>query len=84
MRGYPKNPMQLTKRDYDNLLTMPEFAEKAKADLVAISKIDDSKAIQEIGTEENPLQKQIDNPLPTWKKAGFASKAELVSMASIG
>lgn len=32
MRGYPNGP--LTKRDYENLLAMPEHADRARADLV--------------------------------------------------
>ena len=31
MRGYPNGP--LTKRDYENLLSMPEYAKQAKEDL---------------------------------------------------
>jgi hypothetical protein len=82
MKGYPKSSSGLTKQDYENLLSMPEHAEKAKADLDRLTKIDDAKAAQEIGTEEKPQQKQIDNPLPAWKRMGFASKAALASMTS--
>ncbi len=41
MRGYPNGP--LTKRDYENLLTMPEYEKRAKADLAKLAAIDDSK-----------------------------------------
>ena len=82
MKGYPKSSSGLTKRDYENLLSMPEHAEKAKSDLDRLAKIDDAKATQEVGTEEKPQQKEINNPLPAWKRAGFPSKATLASMAS--
>jgi hypothetical protein len=80
MIGYPKNT-QLTKVDYENLLSMPEHAGKAAKDLKALAEVDDSKITVDEGTSEKPNLKQIDNPLPTWKKAGFRSKVEMLTIA---
>ena len=75
MRGYPDGP--LTKRDYENLLSMPEHADRARADLVRLSTVDDSKVTIDQGTAEAPKIVQINNPLPTWKRIGFKDQAEL-------
>lgn len=72
MIGYPKG--DLTKQDFDNLLSMPKFAEKAKVDLERLAAVDDSKVVMEIGTAKKSISKQIDNPFPAWKRAGFESK----------
>jgi len=82
MRGYPKGP--LTKRDYENLLAMPEHAEKAKADLARLAETDDSKITVDQGTEESPKLMEIDNPMPIWKRAGFKDKDELLKLAETG
>lgn len=81
MRGYPNGP--LTKRDYENLLAMPEHAEKAKADLARLAETDDSKITVEQGTEKSSKLVEIDNPLPAWKRAGFADKTELVALVDV-
>ena len=75
MRGYPNGP--LTKRDYENLLSMPEHAKQAKEDLARLSEIDDSKVTIDQGTEKSPKLVEIDNPMPAWKRAGFKARAEL-------
>jgi len=80
MRGYPND--LLTKRDYENLLSMPEYAKQAKEDLAKLAAIDDAKATIEQGTEDAPNLVEIDNPMPMWKRAGFKDRAELVSMAT--
>jgi len=79
MRGYPKGP--LTKRDYENLLSMPEYAKQAKEDLAALAAIDDSKIMVERGAEEEPNLVEIDNPAPLWKRMGFKDKYEILAMA---
>jgi hypothetical protein len=79
MRGYPKGP--LSKTDYENLLSMPEHAEKAKADLAKLAETDDSKISIDTGTEKAPRIEQISNPLPAWKRAGFKDVKELESMS---
>ena len=81
MRGYPKGP--LNKRDYENLLAMPEYAEKAKADLARLAETDDSKTTIDQGTEKSPKLVEIDNPMPAWKRAGFADKTELVTLVTL-
>ena len=78
MRGYPNGP--LTKRDYENLLSMPEYEKRAKADLAKLAAIDDSKTPVDQGTEKSPKLVEIDNPMPAWKRAGFADKTELVTL----
>lgn len=82
MRGYPKGP--LTKRDYENLLTMPEYEKRAKEDLARLAAIDDSKITVDQGTETSPKLIEIDNPMPVWKLAGFKDKAELLKLAETG
>lgn len=81
MRGYPNGP--LTKRDYENLLAMPEYAEKAKADLARLAETDDSKITVDQGTEKSPNLVEIDNPMPAWKRAGFKDASELVALADV-
>ncbi len=83
MIGYPKN-LNLTKVDYENLLSIPEYAKKAAEDLAKLAEIDDSKITVCEGTTQESLSfKQIDNPLPTWKKAGFKSKEEMLTIAKV-
>ena len=79
MRGYPNG--SLTKRDYENLLAMPEYEKRAKADLAKLAAIDDSKITVDQGTETSPKLIEIDNPMPIWKRAGFKDKAELLKLA---
>ena len=81
MRGYPDGP--LTKRDYENLLSMPEYAKQAKEDLAGLAAIDDAKATVEQGTEDSPNPVEIDNPMPMWKRAGFKDKDELLKLAEM-
>ena len=81
MRGYPKGP--LTKRDYENLLSMPEHEKQAKEDLARLAAIDDTKVTTDQGTEKSPKLVEIDNPMPAWKRAGFVDKTELVALADV-
>jgi hypothetical protein len=83
MRGYPRNLNVLMKVDIMNLLNMPEYAEKTAKDLVKLAEVDDSKITIDEGTQEKPNVKQITNPLPGWKKAGFESKEEMLSIAKV-
>ena len=80
MRGYPK--YVATKQDYLNLLSMPEYRERALSDLAALFELDEEEVIvckdrknrdihAERATEKKP------NRLPTWKRKGFASRNEL-------
>src|SRR5574344_531157 len=79
MRGYPNGP--LIKRDYENLLTMPEYEKRAKADLAKLAAIDDSKITIDQGTEKSPKLIGINNPMPVWKRAGFRDMDELLKLA---
>jgi hypothetical protein len=81
MREYPKGP--LTKRDYENLLSMPEYEKQAKEDLVRLAAIDDSKVAVDVGTSEKSKLEIIDNPLPAWKRAGFKDRTELGVLAKL-
>ena len=81
MRGYPK--VINNKRDYDNLLSMKEYAAKAKAELSALSSVDDSKVFRDDGSAESSKLVQVDNPSPTWKRLGYKSRSALVSSASV-
>lgn len=82
MKGYPKTIA--TKKDYENLLTMPEFKTKALADLKALSEIkDDTVTKVAAGAKEIPDVKDIltiENPNPLWKQKGFKSKAEVTEL----
>ncbi len=80
MRGYPNGP--LTKRDYENLLFMPEHEKRAKEDLAKLAAIDDTKITVDQGTEKSPKLMEIDNPMPIWKRAGFRDMDELLALAS--
>ena len=81
MRGYPNG--SLTKRDYENLLFMPEHEKRAKEDLAKLAAIDDTKITVDQGTEKSPKLMEIDNPMPIWKRAGFKDKAELLKLAEM-
>jgi len=81
MRGYPKHVFQ--KVDYENLLAMPEHAERVAKELATLAKIDDSKIMVDKGTQEQPDVRQIDNPFPSWRKAGFKSKEEMLNIAKV-
>lgn len=80
MRSYPI--LSKVKQDYINLLSMPEHAERAKADLHALAALDDETVTVDRGTEEAPDLQEIPNPLPAWKKAGFASREEVLDIAN--
>jgi len=83
MRGYPKHIN--CKQDLLNLLEMPEFRERAKADIQRLQNLDDAKATRVVsGSEEekNLVTEEIDNPMPLWKQKGFESReavAELIA-----
>jgi len=79
MRRYPTLP--LSKVDYQNLLSMPEHAERARADLQALAALDDETVTVDRGTEDAPDLQEIPNPLPAWKRAGFASREEVLELA---
>ena len=78
MRGYPKG--LLSKRDFENLLSMPEYAERAKADLAKLAMVDDSKVTIDEGTQDTPKLVQISNSSPVWKRAGFKDSVERSSL----
>lgn len=80
MRGYPKG--QLSKRDFENLLAIPEHSKAAKADLAKLAAVDDSKITVDQGTEQAPKIVEIANPLPGWKRAGFKDKKELSDLSA--
>jgi hypothetical protein len=76
MRGYPKGPLK--KVDYENLLSMPEYVEKAKSDLARLAIIDDDEILINQGTEEKPILFKVTNLFPIWKQMEFQNKAELI------
>ncbi|MEA3380564.1 MAG: hypothetical protein U9Q87_06795 [Pseudomonadota bacterium] len=84
MRGYPHHIA--TAQDYQNLLAMPEYREQAKADLQKIKDTDDAKVtkattlIDPEDPESGYNTEIIDNPMPLWKKKGFASKTAVAKM----
>lgn len=72
MRGYPNG--MLNKTDYDNLLSMPLYRLQASLSLLVVSCVDDSKVTCDIGTPEVPNIVLITNPLPCYKRIGFATR----------
>lgn len=81
MRGYPKHIN--CKQDFINLLSMPEHKERALKELQQIQSLDDSKVVRVIsGSEEdgNLVTEIIDNPMPQWKRIGFATAKELSAL----
>lgn len=87
MRGYPKHIG--TKKDFENLLSMPEHKDRALKDLATIRDIADDKALQtvsitkaELTGVETAVKKEIDNPLPAYKVAGFKTRQEVSDMIS--
>ena len=81
MRGYPKG--LLSKQDFENLLAMPEHADRAKEDLAKLAATDDSKIFIDQGTQDAPKLVQVANPLPLWKRSGFLSKHALSVFACV-
>lgn len=77
MRGYPK--YIATNIDIENLLSMPEYASKAKEYLTSIALLDDGVISVDTGTESKPSIKQVANPLPMWKKLGYKNRAALIA-----
>jgi hypothetical protein len=85
MRGYPKHIN--TKRDLDNLLSMPEYKDRALADLKRLQTqaVDEAKVLQVVSgseDEKNLVTAEIDNPNPAWKRLGFKDKKELDTLIS--
>ena len=94
MKGYPKG--SLSKVDLENLLSMPEHADRATKDLAKLVATDDRKIrIYEsqattpdgkptVDAKGNPVEAkytEIDNPHPAWQRAGFESKGHLETAA---
>ena len=80
MKGYPKHIN--TKQDFDNLFTLPEYKERALADLKQLKAQAEAEAkvIRVVsGSEEegNLVTEEIDNPSPRYAKMGFKDKKEL-------
>ena len=88
MRGYPKHIA--TVKDYENLLGMGEYKDKALADLQGvIAKADetikvpkDEKAVAVDGVYAEKDLKAIANPMPYYKTKGFSALAEVSAMIS--
>ena len=83
MRGYPMHIG--IKRDFENLLAMPEFQKRALADLKRLQAMDDAKVMRVVsGSEEdgNLVTEEIDNPNPAWKVKGFVSKKALDDLST--
>ena len=84
MRGYPKHIA--TKQDFDNLLAMPEYKDKALKDMKKIQAVDDAKVIRVVSGSietEDLVTEEIDNPNPAWKQAGFETKKVLDDLVTV-
>ena len=87
MRGYPKHIA--TKKDFENLLAMPEHRDRALKDLATIRDIADDKAIEVVSStkdektgKETVVTKEIDNAMPAYKIKGFKSRQEVADLIS--
>lgn len=87
MKGYPK--YIATKRDYENLLAMPEHKDRALKDLATIRDAVDDKAQETVSITkdeatgvETAVKKEIDNPMPAYKVAGFETRQEVADLIS--
>ena len=81
MKGYPKHIN--TVQDFKFLLADPKYREQALKDLRAITKVNDSKAARVVsGSEETGdlIIEEINNPMPLWKKKGFESLGEILTL----
>jgi len=84
MRGYPKHIA--IKQDFDNLLAMPEYKDKALKDMKKIQAVDDAKVIRVVSGSietEDLVTEEIDNPNPAWKQKGFVTKKILDDLVSV-
>jgi hypothetical protein len=87
MQGYPK--VVATKKDYENLLKIPEFAGRAKTDLASLALVNTEKvtrAIRPVDVNKpdgNWVTEEIDNPSPIWKRKGFETTKEISGLANI-
>jgi hypothetical protein len=87
MKGYPKHIA--TRQDYENLLKIPEFAERAKADLEALAKADTAKVTRAVSLVDKSkpegewITEEIVNPNPIWKQKGFESAKMVSDMANV-
>jgi hypothetical protein len=87
MKGYPK--FIATKQDYENLLTMPEFAKQAAADLEALAKRDMTTVTRAIRLVDPAkpdgewVTEEIVNPNPEWKRKGFETIKAVTDSAKL-
>jgi len=88
MRGYPK--FVATKKDFENLMAMPEYKDQAVKELAAIRDLDDDKAIEvvsstkdEVTGAETVVTKEIDNAMPAYKQKGYKSRQEISDLLSV-
>ena len=87
MRGYPKHIG--TKKDFENLLAMPEHRDRALKDLATIRDIADDKVQETVSMTkdketglETAVKKEIDNPMPAYKIKGFKTRQEVADLIS--
>ena len=87
MRGYPKHIA--TKKDFENLLAMPEHRDRALKDLATIRDIADDKAQETVSMTKDEKtgveiadEKEIDNPMPAYKVMGFKTRQEIADLIS--
>jgi len=80
MIGYPK--CVATVEDFRHLLAVPEYRQRALADLAAIRDADDETAIRVVAVSEDGTEEteEIENPMPLWRVKGFESRAAVDEM----
>ncbi|MFA5397415.1 MAG: hypothetical protein WC346_15505 [Methanogenium sp.] len=87
MKGYPKHIG--TKKDFENLLAMPEHRDKALKKLKEIHDLADDKVQETVSMTkdeetglETAVKKEIDNPMPVYKIMGFKTRQEVSDLIS--
>ena len=86
MRAYPNHIA--TKQDFVNLLSMPEFRDRARADLQALADLKDdtvTRATQPVDPHnptDNWKTETVPNPLPLYKQKGFKTPHEVQQLLS--
>ena len=79
--SYPEHVA--TKQDFTNLLAMPEYKQRALAELQAIYGANDAKATRVVsGSDETGdlVTEQMENPIPVWRQKGFINREEVLQM----
>jgi len=71
------------KQDFVNMLSMPQYKQRALAELQSIYDTDDVSATRVISGDAKTgdlVTEEIKNPKPLWMRKGFSSKDEVLQL----